>query len=371
MLDERAQHAQTRLELLGALVLNADPRWRSTKEYGSHLAAMAAEQRLALFDTVIPRHQPVTDHARYGLPTVWLRPASTVAVAYRRARRRGHGPPRRARRSPRRGRARRSGAAGARAMSRPPAPRALPTRSATAARPTTGRRADPFGSPEHVAERAPRASCRSTRSLRTAISRASASTPQALERLADSMRERGVLQPVLVRPLGGERFELIAGERRWRAAQLAGLTAIPAYVRSDTDDAAALELALIENAAREDLTPVEEARTLSTLIDDLGLTQAALAKRIGRSRSDLANTLRLLDLPDDVLDLVADGRLSKGHGKSLLGLPDPARTQRARATRRRAAAGRCASSSARSPRPHADAGHAAEPPTIEPRSPAR
>jgi chromosome partitioning protein len=84
VLDERAQQARTRLELLGALVLNADARWRSTKEYGRHLAAMAAEQRLALFDTVIPRHQPVTDHARYGLPTVWLRPTSTVAVAYRR-----------------------------------------------------------------------------------------------------------------------------------------------------------------------------------------------------------------------------------------------------------------------------------------------
>jgi chromosome partitioning protein len=83
VLDERAREQLTRLELLGALVLNADPRWRSTKEYGSHLAAMAREQRLALFETVIPRHQPVTDHARYGLPTIWLRPASTVAVAYR------------------------------------------------------------------------------------------------------------------------------------------------------------------------------------------------------------------------------------------------------------------------------------------------
>jgi chromosome partitioning protein len=84
VIDERADQLQTRLELLGALVLNADPRWRSTKEYGRHLAAMAAEQRLALFDTVIPRHQPVTEHARYGLPTVWLRPACTVAVSYRR-----------------------------------------------------------------------------------------------------------------------------------------------------------------------------------------------------------------------------------------------------------------------------------------------
>ena len=282
---------------------------------------MAAEQRLALFDTVIPRHQPVTDHARYGLPTVWLRPASTVAVAYReladevvgrladldataRAADDGSTPARRR----------------ARAMSRPPTPRALPTRSAAPARPRRHGRADPFGAPSTGPT--PR-----LRELPLDAIAPNRDQPRkrfdaaALERLADSMRERGVLQPVLVRPLGGERFELIAGERRWRAAQLAGLTAIPAYVRADTDDAAALELALIENAAREDLTPVEEARTLSTLIDDLGLTQAALAKRIGRSRSDLANTLRLLDLPDDVLDLIADGRLSKGHGKSLLARP--------------------------------------------------
>ncbi|RKQ90834.1 ParB family chromosome partitioning protein [Solirubrobacter pauli] len=141
---------------------------------------------------------------------------------------------------------------------------------------------------------------------------------EALEALATSLRARGVLQPVLVRPLGDGRFALIAGERRWRAAQLAGLTELPAFVRGDTDDATALELALIENAAREDLTPVEEARTLSTLINDLGLTQGALGKRIGRSRADVANTLRLLDLPDEVLDLISEGRLSKGHGKSLL-----------------------------------------------------
>lgn len=148
-------------------------------------------------------------------------------------------------------------------------------------------------------------------------------TKQALQGLADSLRERGVLQPVLVRPIADGRYELVAGERRWRAAAIAGLETIPAFVRADTDDAAALELALIENAAREDLTPVEEARTLSTLINDLGLTQAALAKRIGRSRSDLANTLRLLDLPDAVLDLIGDGDLSKGHGKSLLAVSDP------------------------------------------------
>jgi ParB family chromosome partitioning protein len=146
-----------------------------------------------------------------------------------------------------------------------------------------------------------------------------------LRALAASLRERGLLQPVLVRPAGADTYELIAGERRWRAARMAGLDRLPAFIREDTDDASALELALIENAAREDLTPVEEARTLSTLINDLGLTQAVLAERIGRSRSDLANTLRLLDLPEDVQDLLDTGRLSKGHGKSLLREPDAQR----------------------------------------------
>jgi ParB family chromosome partitioning protein len=145
----------------------------------------------------------------------------------------------------------------------------------------------------------------------------------ALAALAASIRERGVLQPVLVRPLAERElaYELVAGERRWRAARMAGLGRLPAFIREDTDDASALELALIENAARQDLTPVEEARTLSTLINDLGVTQGALAERICRSRSDLANTLRLLDLPDDVLDLLDSGQLTKGHGKTLLREP--------------------------------------------------
>lgn len=148
----------------------------------------------------------------------------------------------------------------------------------------------------------------------------------AVNDLAASIRERGLLQPVLVRPLAdGDAYELVAGERRWRAAGLAGLDVLPAFIRDDTDDTSALELALIENAAREDLTPVEEARTLSALIDDLGVTQSALARRICRSRSDLANTLRLLDLPDEVLDLLDTGQLTKGHGKSLLREPDTAR----------------------------------------------
>jgi ParB family chromosome partitioning protein len=209
-------------------------------------------------------------------------------------------------------------------MSRPRTPRALPTHGAIERTDTAQGRADPFGRPNALAD------ARSSELPLAAIAPNREQPrkrfdPAALERLADSIRERGVLQPVLVRPLGDNLFQLIAGERRWRAAQRAGLTTIPAYVRSDTDDALSLELALIENAAREDLTPVEEARTLSTLIDDLGLTQAALAKRIGRSRSDLANTLRLLDLPDGVLDLLAEGQLSKGHGKSLLAVPDAGR----------------------------------------------
>lgn len=149
--------------------------------------------------------------------------------------------------------------------------------------------------------------------------------PGRLELLAASLRERGLLQPVLVRPLADDRYELIAGERRWRAAQLAGLTHLAAFVRFDADDGTALELALTENAARQDLTVVEEARTFSALLDDLAVTQQVLAKRVGRSRPDLANTVRLLELPDAVLDLLDEGALSKGHGKALLVEPDPHR----------------------------------------------
>lgn len=147
--------------------------------------------------------------------------------------------------------------------------------------------------------------------------------PAALDRLAASIRVRGVLQPVLVRTGKRSGFALIAGERRWRAAGLAGLTEIPAFVRDDTDDATALELALTENTAREDLTVVEEARTLSVLLDDLGLTKQALSERVGRSRADVANTVRLLELSDSVLDLLETGTLSKGHGKALLAIADP------------------------------------------------
>jgi ParB family chromosome partitioning protein len=139
----------------------------------------------------------------------------------------------------------------------------------------------------------------------------------ALEALADSLRERGVLQPVLVRPRPGGRYELVAGERRWRAAQRAGLETIPALVQ-DRNDAESLEAALVENMAREDLNPVEEARAVAALVEELGLTREDVGRRVGRSRVAVSNLLRLLDLPDDVLTLLEEGRLTEGHGRALL-----------------------------------------------------
>ena len=135
--------------------------------------------------------------------------------------------------------------------------------------------------------------------------------------LADSLRERGVLQPVLLRPLPGGTYELIAGERRWRAARIAGFDTVPALVRAQ-DDAESLELALIENMARQDLNPVEEARACSLLVEELGLTREDVGRRVGRSRVAVSNLLRLLDLPDEVLDLLAAGHLTEGHGRALL-----------------------------------------------------
>jgi ParB family chromosome partitioning protein len=139
--------------------------------------------------------------------------------------------------------------------------------------------------------------------------------------LAESIRERGVLQPIIVRPIE-HGYQLIAGERRWRAAGVAGEATIQALVDVAVDEAGSLELALIENIVREDLTPIEQARTLATLLDDLRVTSTVLAKRLGRSRADIANTIRLLELPDDVIGLVDSGVLSKGHGKVLLTEPD-------------------------------------------------
>lgn len=145
---------------------------------------------------------------------------------------------------------------------------------------------------------------------------------EALASLAASIREVGVLQPILVRPAGTGLYELIAGERRWRAAQRAGLTTIPALVRTVQSEQS-LEQALVENLHREDLNPLEEAAAYQQLIEDFSLTQDQVATRVGKSRSAVANTIRLLQLPGPVQKLVADGKLSAGHARALLGVPDP------------------------------------------------
>jgi ParB family chromosome partitioning protein len=140
---------------------------------------------------------------------------------------------------------------------------------------------------------------------------------ESLMALSESIKARGVLQPIVVRPLRGGTYELIAGERRLRAAKLAKLDRIPAIVR-EAEDSERLELALIENMAREDLNPVEEARACATLVEDLGVTKEELARRLGRNRVTLSNLIRLLSLPDDVLGLLESGELTEGHGRALL-----------------------------------------------------
>src|SRR5271155_3215929 len=146
-----------------------------------------------------------------------------------------------------------------------------------------------------------------------------------LEALAQSVREKGGLQPLLVRPVEDEEvaFELIAGERRWRAAQRAGLHQVPVLVRA-LSDVEALEIALIENLQREDLTAIEEAEAYRRLIDQFGRTQAALADAVGKSRSHVANTLRLLGLPEAVRRRLEEGALTAGHARALLGAAVPA-----------------------------------------------
>lgn len=141
--------------------------------------------------------------------------------------------------------------------------------------------------------------------------------PEALAGLASSIEANGVVQPLLVRPLPDGSYELIAGERRWRAAQAAGLTKVPAVVR-DQELAERLQVALIENMVREDLNPVDEARACAALVDELGLSKEELARRVGRSRPAVSNLIRLLDLPDEALELLESGELSEGHGRALL-----------------------------------------------------
>ena len=146
---------------------------------------------------------------------------------------------------------------------------------------------------------------------------------EALVSLAASIQAVGVLQPVLVRQTGAQQYELIAGERRWRAARRAGLQTIPAIVRP-TEDVRSLEQALIENLHREDLTPLEEAAAYQQLVEEFGHTQEEVAQRVGKSRSAVANTLRLLHLPPSIQRLLAEGQITAGHARALLGSPDRA-----------------------------------------------
>jgi ParB family chromosome partitioning protein len=148
---------------------------------------------------------------------------------------------------------------------------------------------------------------------------------ETLAELASSIREHGVIQPLVVTQVGDE-YQLIAGERRWRAAQLAGLTTVPAIVKETTPQQM-LELALVENVQRADLNPLEEAGAYRQLIDEFGLTQEEVADRVGKSRAAIANTVRLLRLPDDVKEALGAGRISEGHARALLSLPT-ARLQR-------------------------------------------
>src|SRR5262245_23168108 len=144
--------------------------------------------------------------------------------------------------------------------------------------------------------------------------------PAALEELANSIKAQGVMQPIVVRPIGGGRFEIIAGERRWRASQQAGLEKIPAMVR-EVPDEAAIAMALIENIQREDLNPIEEAVALQRLQDEFQLTQQQVADAVGKSRATIANLLRLIALPEEIKTLLSHGDLEMGHARALLGLP--------------------------------------------------
>jgi len=157
--------------------------------------------------------------------------------------------------------------------------------------------------------------------------------PERLEELAASIKAQGIIEPVIVRPIGRDRFELIAGERRWRAAQLAGLDEIPALVR-EIDDRAVVAIALIENIQREDLSPLEEAQALTRLIGEFKLTHQQAAEAVGRSRAAVSNLLRLLELPAPIRELLEQGKLDMGHARALLTLP----ADRALALARQAAA---------------------------------
>lgn len=147
--------------------------------------------------------------------------------------------------------------------------------------------------------------------------------PQAMEELAESIRQKGVIQPLIVRPVGGGRYEIVAGERRWRAAQAANLHELPVVIRNFSDSEM-LEIAIIENIQRDDLNAIDEAQAYRQLMDRFGHTQEKIAESLARSRSHIANLLRLLALPDSVQEMVRAGRLSAGHARALIGNPNAA-----------------------------------------------
>lgn len=185
------------------------------------------------------------------------------------------------------------------------------------------------GDAEIVNAPAPQASGRGLQSVPVEFLRPSPLQPrkifqeEELEALADSIREKGVLQPLVVRaPGGAPGYEIVAGERRWRAAQLAGVHEVPVLVR-ELDDREVLELALVENLQREDLDALEEADAYRRLVDEFGHTQEAVAKALGKSRSHVANMMRLLGLPEEVRELLQRGALTAGHARALIGSPDP------------------------------------------------
>ncbi len=152
--------------------------------------------------------------------------------------------------------------------------------------------------------------------------------PDSLRELADSIAAQGVIQPIVVRPIGDERYEIVAGERRWRASQQAGLSKIPVVVR-EVDEQAAIAIALIENIQRDDLNPLEEAGALQRLLTEFGLTHQQVAEAVGKSRTTVTNLLRLLELNDDVKQYLQEGRLEMGHARALLGLRGPQQSETA------------------------------------------
>ena len=153
-------------------------------------------------------------------------------------------------------------------------------------------------------------------------------TPEALSQLADSIKEHGVLQPLVVRPRSNGLYQIVAGERRWRAARAAGLSEVPVVVRELTDEEA-YEVALVENLVRSDLNPIEEAQGYKTLMDSFGMTQERVAQRVGCSRSAVANSLRLLSLPAEIIELLQNGALTAGHARALLTLEPAVATKAA------------------------------------------